>query len=436
MADRRVRPFAWNRTIFIVVALLAGCQSKMPLMPTPVALKDPRLDVFAANPAPLESNEFRSFYVTSRTPAGGSSKSFFTSKPDDYLHFGHATMRIGPPGFDIAKLMAASTTAERDEKLEWTVVDAPIDASVDQPMLKALTGTGDSAHDLPPDLQTFLEELNQAIDRSLTRSLTVYAHGANNSFLDSLPRGAQFQYFTGNNETLLTFAWPSPGSITGYDTDKARADASAEDFADLLVLLARYSTAERINIIGYSAGGRVSGGGLGLLGRRDEDPEAFRIGQVYLTASDQPMRKFLEDLPAIYSVVGALTVTADPGDSVLMLARATDTRMRVGAPVRDSVVDAFDLTEDQGARLKEMMNSEKMNFIDLSRNDIQGFRFSHGAWYENPWVSTDALVFILDRLTPSERGLKSYVSDLEFEIWYFPEDYLDRLKARLLESAR
>lgn len=415
----------------LLLLLFGGCQSKMPLMPTPEALKDPRLDVFAANPAPKTSNEFKTFYVTTRTPAGESSSSFFTAERDDTMHFGYATARVGPPDFDMKTLLDESTTAEREDDLFWTVLDAPVLASLPMAELKSLTAL-ESSGELAPEMLVFFEQLNQAIDSSLTKKITVYAHGANNNFSNSIPRGAQFQYFTGGNEIVLTFAWPSPGRITGYAKDRARSDAAADDFADLLVLLARHSTAERINIIGFSAGGRVAGGGLGILGRRTEQSSESRIGQVYLTASDEPMKKFLEDLPAIYSVVNGLTVTANPNDPVLGLARVTDTRLRVGEAGGGTIVEAFDLTEEQAAHLEEMVNSERLNIVDLSRTEIEGFKFSHGAWYENPWVSSDALVFILDELPPAKRGLKSYRSDLNYEIWYFPEDYIDNLTSQLL----
>jgi len=422
---------AWLHAVLLML-VLGGCQSKMPLMPTPEALKDPRLDVFAANPAPMTSNEFKTFFVTTRTSAGEGSSSFFTGERDDAMHFGYAIARLGPPDFDMKKLLDESTTGERVDDLSWEVLDAPVIGSLSMEEVKSLTAS-ETRGDLTPQMDVFFEQLNQAIDGSLTRKITVYAHGANNNFTNSIPRGAQFQYFTGGNEIVLTFAWPSPGRITGYAKDRARSNAAAEDFADLLVLLARHSTAERINIIGFSAGGRVSGGGLGILGRRTEGSSEFRIGQVYMTSSDEPMKKFLEDLPAIYSVVDGLTITADPNDPVLRLARITDTRLRVGEAGRGTAVEAFDLNEEQAARLEEMVNSERMNIVDLSRVEIEDFKFSHGAWYENPWVSSDALVFILDGLPPVERGLKSYRSDLNYEIWYFPEDYIENLTSQLLK---
>ena len=114
----------------LLLLVFGGCQSKMPLMPTPEALKDPRLDVFAANPAPMTSNEFKTFYVTTRSPAAADSTNFFTAEPDDKMHFGYATTRLGSPDFDMTTLLAESTTAAREDDLFWTVLDAPVLASL------------------------------------------------------------------------------------------------------------------------------------------------------------------------------------------------------------------------------------------------------------------------------------------------------------------
>lgn len=278
----------WARVagIAVTASILTACASpQLALMPTPEVLKDPRFDVFAANPTPLTTNEITTYYVTNRTPDGANSRGFFTGKPDDALHFGSAMVRLGPPDFDIQKLFGASTTEDRDEKLEWTVVSAPLVASQDKPEDAAQEDSSRSL-ELTPDLQAFFTELNGVVDASLTKKLTVYAHGANNKYNWSVAQGAQYQYFTGNNEVMLTFSWPSPGRLSGYRLDKSHANESAADFAYLLELLAEHSTAVKINVIGFSAGGRVVGGALGLLGGRHKDPAELRLGQVYLASSD------------------------------------------------------------------------------------------------------------------------------------------------------
>ena len=74
-----------------------------------------------------------------------------------------------------------------------------------------------------------------------------------------------------------------------------------------------------------------------------------------------------------------------------------------------------------------------MNFIDMQINEIAGFEYTHGAWYENPWLSTDVLVTLYIGLDPQARGLRSYRTAQDVGVWYFPQDYLSSLKKSLIE---
>ena len=114
--------------------------------------------------------------------------------------------------------------------------------------------------------------------------VTIYVHGANSSFYRAAAQGAQYRYFTGKQAVVLLFAWPSAENILLYETGMKHNKQSVPDFNRLLRMMATYSNAKRIHIIGYSAGGRLSGDALGRLGREYEleNPELikkkFRFG--------------------------------------------------------------------------------------------------------------------------------------------------------------
>ena len=118
---------------------------------------------------------------------------------------------------------------------------------------------------------------------------------------------------------------------------------------------------------------------------------------------------------------------------VLALARFTDKEERLGAPDA-SRKGVRVLDKETETELQTMVNSDRINLIDLSRSDIEGFRFSHGAWYENPWVSTDVMVTLLTGWPPDKRGLAESLSEKGYQFWYFPKTYLDDLKAALSEN--
>ena len=76
-----------------------------------------------------------------------------------------------------------------------------------------------------------------------------------------------------------------------------------------------------------------------------------------------------------------------------------------------------------------------MAIIDLTDVPDTGYRFTHGAWYDAPWVSTDVMISLLGGLTAAERGLVS--SDVGgVRIWRFPHDYVARLRAQIQEWRR
>lgn len=415
-------------TIVLLLSLLlfGGCQSQLMLMPTPEVLKDDRFNLFEANPDPLTSNEIATLYVTTRIPDERRSD-FFKGEPDDRLHFGYAQFRIGQEDLSLFELIDQSTTGERKEKYGWNLLEAPILSSTARPSAAARPGSI-----LPESMADSIAALNDYIAEKPIKELTIYAHGASNTFYWSVAQGAQFQYFTGDNAMVLTFAWPSPGSIWGYGKDKRRADNAATDLAYLIELLSHHSTATRINLIAYSAGGRVVGRALAELAERYQDWESLKIGQVYLTQSDQPLAEFVEALPKFFPLVEGLTVTAAVGDPVLGMARMTDRKLRLGATGEGDGVD-LQLSDEHYRQVVEIMNSEKMVFVDLLDVPATEYRFTHGAWYDSSWVSTDVMVTLLGGLTAEERGLEPRMVN-DVRIWIFPDDYVDRVKNNILNQ--
>jgi len=413
-----------NLPILIGLLVLAGCQSTLVLMPTPEVLKDERFNLFEANPDPLTSNELGTLYVTTRV-ADPNRSDFFRSKPDDTLHFGYSELRIGPDDVNLFELIHQSTTGERREKFAWTMLSAPILGSTQRPEPDGFDGSI-----LPEEMKSFMDALNAYIDENPIKELTIYAHGANNTFYWSVAQGAQFQFFTGDNAMVLTFAWPSPGNIWSYGRDKRRADAAAVDLAYLIELLAHHSIATRINLLAYSAGGRVVGGALEALARRYSDQEALRIGQVYLTQSDQPLADFVDALPSFFPLVEGLTVTAAAGDPVLGMSRMTDLKLRLGA-AGEGDGERLELSDQDWQEIVDIMNSDRMVFIDLVNVPEAHYQFTHGAWYDSAWVSTDVMVTLLGGFGVRDRALEpTRVNDVR--VWVFPEDYIERLTANIL----
>jgi len=414
----------------LLLLLLAGCsRSPVYLMPTPEVIRDDRFDVFADNPYMEDVSQITTFYATTRKPEKPGDPDIFSKNRGGALILGEATLKIGSDGDAWRSIYAESVTPDKQERVALTLVDAELEASI---------SPESSTLELDDDALRFFAKLNSAIDSSASKVLTVFVHGVNNSFYESVARGAQLQYFTGNSDVALTFAWPSAGSIWGYGRDSRSAEKSTGDLARLLELLARHSTAGHINVLAHSAGGRVVGGALAQLGQEFPESEIKldrsgwrRIHQVYMASSDESLSAFEKNLPNYLHLIDTVTVTVNPDDHVLGMAGIVGGEVRLGEAGGGKYVKK--MTDAQQQRLRELTNDGKLDVIDMQINDIEGFEYSHSAWYENPWISSDVLVTLYVGLSPQERGLSSYLTAEDMKAWYFPEDYLSLLKSNLLQ---
>jgi esterase/lipase superfamily enzyme len=434
--------------ILITIVLIAACaRSPVYLMPTPEVMRDERFDVFANNPYLKSVDEITTYFASTRKPTKPGNDKYFSRHPGGALVLGQVTLQIGEPGDAWRSIYSESVMPSEEDRVALKLTEARIDAAWDLEELDATVHIDrpsdaleleSSPKPLRADVQAFFDRLNRDLDTSPTGVLTVFVHGANNSFYESVARGAQIQYFTGDTDVALTYAWPSAGSAWRYGYDLRRAAESAGEFAEFMKLMSLYSTAKHINVIGYSVGGRIVGRGLAQLGEElpksfiDSLPESPRtMNQVYLAASDQALKEFADNYPNYAHLVDTMTVTVNPDDSVLGLARIVGGQVRLGgAGDGDNLKD---MPEEERQRLIDLINGGKLDIVDMQINDIDGFEYSHGAWYENPWLSSDVLVALYLGLKPKDRGLESYVANDEVIAWYFPEGYLTTLKESLLE---
>ncbi|OEU51501.1 MAG: hypothetical protein BA861_10480 [Desulfobacterales bacterium S3730MH5] len=422
---------AFNSLFLMFVLFLMGCGHGVTLMPTPEVLRDEKFDIFAHNPNLEKSNKISVFYATNRIPAQGPSGPDYTKSFDHALRFGEATLQIGSDEVTWEEIHAESTTAERKDEFEISLI---------RTMEVGRLNNSESLEQIPEDTQNFLDKLNNAIAESPFKTLTIYVHGANSSFYRAAAQGGQYHYFTGSRAIVLVFSWPSAENILKYTTDVKNTKETAPDFIRLLKLLEKHCNAKRINIIAYSAGGRLTGDALGRMGREYMDTgaepvrEPYRFGELYFTSSDEDLYEFVDNVPSYIHMFEGVTLTIDKKDPVLGFAKITDGELRAGRPPQDAA--NFDLTDAQNEGLTQTINSGRFTIINLEINKIPGFEFSHGAWYENPWVSTDVITTLNLGFQPERRGLAKYKGYLDRGVWYFPPDYLEKLKSSLLDRKK
>ena len=430
MATRLVtnRKLPLHRWAFLaaVLVLVGACSTiTVNLMPAPEAFRLEQVEAFKGTPEAERNVVVPVLYATNRIP-GKKSKdgSPYGNKYDDTLRMGVAKMRIGDdPSLDWDDLKRLSVQEQREQELPLRLVEVNETVRL---------GHGQDQEALPEDIKTALDRLNQVLENSPDPDLLIFVHGARNTFYRAVGQASQYRHFTGRNTVVLAFAWPSTGTLWRYGSDVKRARQSARQLADLVELLARHSTARNINILGYSLGGVVVSNALALLreDHADETGQALasrlRIGEVYYAAADIDTSEFTQQLKAYHDMVSRVSMTVNLNDKVLKMSQFRNRSSRIGRP------DPNELNSEDTNFLVEASATDNFDVIDaVSAVSFFDTLEAHDYWYNNPRVSTDVLMKMIFHLGPLKRGLQSIVTERGFTVWYFPDDYHQRVSAAI-----
>ncbi len=409
----------------LVAGLLAGCQVPLRLMPTPVKFTTGEIDPFAHKQPGEQETAISVLYATNRGVLIESTQPLHTIVPQEQLRLGKARVAVGDESLDWERLHQLSTSADPSRRpLVWT-------QKIEQ-MALLEPGADVSAS---ADATAFFALINEAIAASAKADLIVYVHGANSSVSRATAQAAQFRHFTGRQTVVLSFLWPSAGSLLSYFTDVRNAAASVPEFARLIELLAEHTTARQIDVLAYSAGAQVASPGLALLAANARPGESraaqrarLRLGQIYFAAPDRNMRTAVEELGRYVDLVDRVSLAANLNDSALAWsARFNRTGSRAGRP------NPSELSVEQTGFLVDATRRLNFDLIKVDPNDIPGLPLrSHAFWYDDPWVSSDILAMFLFNVAPQQRGLEPQAGPIGVRFWTFPPDY----DARVIELMR
>ena len=277
----------------------------------------------------------------------------------------------------------------------------------------------------------FAEKVNAKLAMSKRKDIYIYVHGYKVVFENPLLVATELWHFLGYDGVFIAFAWPSTPKPLAYASDLETAALSSFNLRILISYLAETTDAERIHIIGYSAGTQVVINalyqlGLSSLGASKADfQQKFRLGHVILVGSDfdrQLFGAYIED-GGLLKVPHTLSIFVSEADKALSFSRWFFGRDRLGQMPRDRnfspvVVDFLDQNPD-------------LRFIDVTGAQAADSGNGHAYFRKSPWVSSDILMTLMYDLSPEDRGL---VKDSEIPIWTFPQDYIEKLRASLVKA--
>jgi len=435
--------------IILTLLILSGCQPIVYMMPTPVVMQSGKHDPFANTPKSEQSGSILVGYATNRLPAGAKKARFYSRDFDQDIRMGLAEVQIGDGSQSWDEIRQLSIKGAEKSKTMLS-----LQRTTEQGVLTK----NDSLISLTPELQDLFARFNDAIEKSPTKDITIYAHGANSNFYRSVSQAAQYRHFTGRQAIVVLYSWPSAENIIAYGTDVRNIMATVPTFARFIKLLAKHTTARKINIIAYSAGATLTTKALAALGQdsaqldREAYRQSLRLGSIYFAAPDTDFDDFVDEYRSYQDIVDNVTITINMTDSILGIAmedRRAQTETNTGdvnegisGKSRLGKPDIEDLTREDAEWIISQTNKPNFVVIDIDPKTIPGVdKGSHNYWYQSPWVSTDSLLDLNFHALPQDRGLVSRKGKKGGQVWYFPADYenrvdkaLDRLAEKFLQN--
>lgn len=410
--------------VFIVLVILSGCTTvdhRFILMETPVIYHQAEIDPFAHLDDSQKTTSTNVFYATNRNPQPSRPKQPYGNGVSTQLHVGQAMILMGDPDTRWEHLYKASISPFREEPVELYLGGTSEIASIAQDEFL------DNDQILSPSLKKFADAINLELSKSDDKELMVYVHGAKFDFFRSCALTAELDHFAGRDFVGIAFSWPSHQNILTYISgiDVHRARSSTHSFRSLIRFLSRSTVVQTINIVSYSAGGRLVSKALFEMRQlhNDMNPEElkdlYKLGAVIFAAADVSVDDFLYRLTGISELSRQVVVTVSDDDDALETAQVV-----MGGEARIGT-DEAELIEEEFAMARAIKNFE---IVDLSRGkEDRGFDITgHHYWYRNPWASSDIIFLLRTDLPSYRRGLSP--SELD-NVWFFGPDYPDKVKA-------
>ncbi|MEZ4331543.1 MAG: alpha/beta hydrolase [Myxococcota bacterium] len=416
--------------VLTLAAVLAGCGGsnlyQIHFMPPPAFLEAGEVPAFAAEAEADATGDPRILYATVREPASVEGEDrFYSDERAGELRIGIGRVVLGTESITWDQVRSMALLQKHGERYPLQVADVVEFGVLDRTLHPILHKRDTLTPDAGPR-RAFTAAVDARLARSRDKDVFLYVHGYRVNFENPLLVAAELWHFLGYQGVFIPFAWPSHRERLAYFGDTESARYSAVFLREFIEYLATETEAERIHIVGYSAGTRLVISALHQVALSHEllGAEAarrrLRIGNVLLVGSDVDRGVFgTYLLDGLLGVPEHLTIYESPKDKALGMAFLSFRNERLGQ------LDPSDLTS---AARDYLLRSDALALVSVE--SAPGFDHGNGHSYfrDSPWVSTDLLATLRYGFRPAERGL---VQDPETGIWSFPADYLTRIEAKI-----
>lgn len=251
--------------------------------------------------------------------------------------------------------------------------------------------TSDVGLAIQTDPETFWSQLSQTVDGTRSGALVVFVHGYNYGFSRTCRMAAEFQRDLGDGAAVVMLSWPADGLPTHYVRDQADVEWSVPFLAAFLDRAGEKIGRDRVQVLAHSLGSRGVIQALERL-RSDRGGEQV-IGRLVLLAPDYDAQTFVELLPRLLPMTGAITLYASANDTPLKVSRQLSGYPRLG----------------EGGGLLTVV--EGIETIDVSQVGLYQI-LGHEYFFYHPFVAADLVdLLVTGRGAAQRSGLEATRKD-------------------------
>ena len=409
----------------IPLLVLLGCAentyNEIEMMPSPSLYAESSFNPFPADIDKELQEQSKLFYVTDREKAGpDDNQRAYNNQRGQLSRAGTASVSLSPSVQNWEEFVEITMRGNRDRKYLLNV-EGVTEIGVLPYSVSELYPNAPSNAEMKQAGREFARQINGQLAFSSNKDVHIYVHGYNVDFDYSTLVARELEHFLGYQGAFVAYNWAATPNRLAYFRDQETAAATRRNLRSLIEFLSENTNAERINIIGYSAGSRLAFEvtyQIALLNRSGGGP---RLGNVILISSDLD-RSFVGHALAdgILKAVDQLSIYTSGTDAALGMSSFVFGRDRLGQTWSKDEGDVWPELETALAEL------EKLEIIDVTDAEESSVGNGHSFFRTSPWASSDIFVSLLTPYKAKERGL---VREQGKAVWTFPQDYPERLSA-------
>jgi esterase/lipase superfamily enzyme len=430
---RRFSPVPPGLLCLVLLALMiSACSSsrsyKINLMPAPAVFEDGAVNPLPKGQPPVSYDDFRMLYATDRKPSDDPYKRpFYLDEAGFILRLGEARVKAGPEGADWETVRRTTLAKNRTENYPLEVVSVDDTGYLSSTYTFMTRSIQESAS---PDQrgQEFADLVDERLAVSGVKDVYVYLHGFRVMFDVPVLVASELWHFMGYRGAFISYSWASTPSLFAYFADLEAAVIMARKLRLFLTYLAEETQAQKIHIIGFSAGSRLVVRALhqlALLKEEDTDEEIrkeVRIGNVIIVGGDISHQEFGVALAdGMLRIAERTTIYVSSDDRALAFVSRLFRRKRLG--------ELWD--EELPQRVANFLeDNPSLQFIDVTEAADSTYGNGHSFFRKSPWVSSDLIALLSYDLDAGRRGLEK---EPDLLVWTYPPDFIERLRKVLAE---